>query len=68
MKNKEILKKCPMCGSLSLEYKLADHVSKLRGTAHNVPQTVCLECGEIFLGPESLKVIRAEAGQLEHAS
>jgi hypothetical protein len=64
MKNKINLKRCPMCGSHSLEYKLADHVSKLRGTAHKVPQTVCLECNEIFFGPESLKIIRSNAGHL----
>ncbi len=53
------IKKCPICGSDSIEHILGDHVSKLRGTAHKVPQTVCHDCGEIFLGPDSLEVIRS---------
>lgn len=52
------IKRCPICGSENIEHKLGDHVSKLRGTAHEVPQTVCHHCGEIFLGPDSLEVIR----------
>lgn len=52
------IKKCPICGSTNIEHKLGDHISKLRGIAHNVPQTVCYNCGEILLGPDSLEVIR----------
>ena len=50
--------RCPICGSTNIKHRLGDHVSKLRGTAHNVPQTVCHDCGEIFLGPDSLEIIR----------
>ncbi len=32
-------------------------MSKLRAVAHNVPQTVCHNCGEILLGADSLEVI-----------
>lgn len=53
------IKKCPLCGSKSVEHILGDHISRIRGTAHNVPQTVCHDCGEIFLGPDSLEVIRS---------
>ena len=28
--------------------------------AQNIPQTICHECGEIFLGPDSLEVIRSQ--------
>ena len=52
------IKRCPICGSENIEHTLGDHVSKLGGTAHEVPQTVCHHCGEIFLGPDSLEVIR----------
>ncbi len=50
--------RCPICGSENIEHKLGDHISKLRGIAYNVPQTVCHDCGEVFLGPDSLEVIR----------
>lgn len=52
------IKKRPICGSENIEHKLGEHVSKLRGIAYEVPQTVCHQCGEIFLGPDSLEVIR----------
>lgn len=42
-----------------MEHKIGKHVSKLRGIAYNVPQTVCHDCGEIFLGPDSLEVIHS---------
>jgi|LGOV01.1.fsa_nt_gb YgiT-type zinc finger domain-containing protein len=61
------IKECPICGSDDLEHKLGDHVSKIRGVAHNVPQTVCHECGEIFLGPDSLEVIRSQEVRAKHA-
>lgn len=54
-----------MCGSEAIEHILGDHVSKLRGTAHNVPQSICHKCGEIFLGPDSLEVIRSQEGKLK---
>ena len=60
------IKRCPICGSTNIEHKLADHVSKLRGIAHGVPQTVCHNCGEIFLGPDSLEVIRLYDSQRKH--
>lgn len=50
--------KCPICGSENIEHKLGDHVSNLRGIAYDVPQTVCHQCCKIFLGPDSLEVIR----------
>ncbi len=53
------IKECPMCGSGNIEHRLDDHKSKLRGIAHNVPQTVCHNCGEVFLVADSLEVIRA---------
>lgn len=63
MIDRKKIKKCPICGSENIEHKLGDHVSKLRGTAHNVPQTVCHNCGEIFFGPDSLEVIREYESQ-----
>jgi len=59
------IKRCPICGSDNIEHKLEDHVSKLRGIAHNVPQTVCHNCGEILLGPDSLEVIRLYESKLK---
>ena len=56
---REKIKNCPICGSKSIEHIYGDHISKIRGIAHNVPQTVCHECEEIFLGPDSLELIRA---------
>lgn len=61
------IKRCPICGSESIEHILGDHISKIRGVAHNVPQTVCHECGEIFLGPDSLEVIRSYEHQAKQA-
>jgi len=58
MIERDKIKRCPICGSTNIEHKLGDHVSKLRGIAHDVPQTVCHNCGEILLGPDSLEVIR----------
>jgi YgiT-type zinc finger domain-containing protein len=54
---------CPLCGSQNIEHILGDHVSKIRGTAHNVPQTICHDCGEVFLGPDSLEVIQTHERQ-----
>lgn len=59
----ERLTECPICGSQNLEHLLGEHRSSLRGTAHNVPQTVCRSCGEVFLDAESLKVIRQSEQQ-----
>ena len=67
MIEREKIKECPICGSEDLEHKLGDHVSKIRGVAHNVPQTVCHKCGEIFLGPDSLEVIRSQEAHAKHA-
>ena len=63
MKERERLTECPICGSRNIEHILGEHKSSLRGTAHNVPQTVCHACGEVFLGAESLQVIRAHEQQ-----
>jgi transposase-like protein len=60
------IKRCPICGSTNIEHKLGDHVSKLRGITHNAPQTVCHNCREIFLGPDSLEVIRLYDSQRKH--
>ena len=62
------IKTCPLCGSESIEHILGDHKSKIRGTAYNVPQTLCHDCGEIFLGPDSLEVIRFYERSLKKAS
>ena len=59
MIEREKITECPLCGSKNIEHKLGDHVSKLRGAAHRVPQTICHDCGEIFLGPDSLEIIRS---------
>ena len=50
---------CPLCCSTNIEHVRRDHISKIRGTAHNVPQTICHDCGEVFLGTDSLEVIRS---------
>jgi len=62
MIDRKKIKECPLCGSHLIEHKLGDHKNKLRGIAHNVPQTVCHECGETFLGPDSLSVIQSYEG------
>lgn len=62
------IKECPICGSKNIEHRLDDHVSKLCGIAHNVPQTVCHDCGEVFLGCDSLEVIRSYEPQVKCAS
>ena len=66
MTERNKIKRCPICGSDNIEHKLGDHVSKLRGIAHDVPQTVCHNCGEILLGPDSLEVIRLYESQRRH--
>jgi YgiT-type zinc finger domain-containing protein len=63
MIDRKKIKKCPLCGSEAIEHIPGDHVSKLRGTAHHVPQSICHNCGEIFLGPDSLEVIRSQEGK-----
>lgn len=65
MIDRKKIKKCPLCGSEAIEHILGDHLSKLRGTAHNVPQSICHKCGEIFLGPDSLEVIRSQEKKLK---
>lgn len=60
------IKRCPICGNKNIEHKLGDHVSKLRGITHNVPQTVCHNFGEIFLGSDSLSVIRSNDVKIKH--
>lgn len=65
MINRKKIKRCPICESESIEHISGDHVSKLRGTAHNVPQTVCYNCGEVFFGPDSLEVIRSYESQVK---
>ncbi|MGE0086795.1 MAG: YgiT-type zinc finger protein [Desulfococcaceae bacterium] len=57
------IKTCPLCGSKNISHILGEHKSRIRGTAYNVPQTVCSDCGEIFLGPDSLEIIRMYANQ-----
>jgi len=58
MIDRKDIKRCPVCKSTNIEHRLGDHVSELRGTVHNIPQTICHDCGEIFLGPDSLEIIR----------
>ncbi len=53
------IKTCPMCSSQKIEHKFGDHGSIRYGTTPNVPQSVCHNCKEIFLGPDSLEVIRS---------
>ncbi len=67
MIEREKIKEYPICGSEDLEHKLGNHVSKIRGVTHNVPQTVCHKCGEIFFGPDSLQVIRSQEARAKHA-
>ncbi len=57
------IKRCPICVSKNIEHKLGDHQSKMKVIAHDVPQTVCHNCGEISLGPDSLEVIRPYESQ-----
>ena len=66
MERKKI-KECPICESKAIEHKFGEHASKIRGTSHNVPQTVCHDCGEIFLGPDSLEVIRSQEVHVKYA-
>ena len=66
MMDRNKIKRCPICGSQNIEHKLGEHKSKLRGIAYNVPQTVCLNCGEIFLGPDSLEIIRSNELKTKH--
>jgi len=65
MIDRKKIKKCPLCGSEAIEHMLGDHVSKLRGTTHHVPHSFCHNCGEIFLGPDSLEVIRSQERKLK---
>ena len=60
MIDRETITECPLCGSTKIEHFLGEHTNPLRGTAQNVPQTICHNCGEIFLGPDSLDVIRSQ--------
>ena len=59
MIDRKTIKECPLCGSTDIEHIWANHVSKIRGTAHNVPQTICHTCNEVLLGPDSLAVIQS---------
>ena len=61
------IKICPLCGSGSIEYILGTHKSKIHGTAYNVTQTLCHNCGETFLGSDSLEVIRFYEHHLKKA-
>jgi len=60
MIDRKTITECPLCGSTNIEHILGEHTSLLRGTAYNVPQTICHDCGEVFLGPDSLEVIRSQ--------
>lgn len=59
MIDRKTITECPLCGSTNIEHIVGEHTNPLRGTAYNVPQTICHDCGEAFLGPDSLEVIRA---------
>lgn len=59
MSKREKITECPICGSTNIEHVRGEHISKMRGTVRNVPQTICHNCGEIFLGPDSLEIIRS---------
>lgn len=67
MKERNNITECPLCGSTNIEHVRRDHISKIRGTAHNVPQTICHDCGEVFLGPDSLEVIRSHERKAKRA-
>ncbi|MBF0450800.1 MAG: hypothetical protein HQK75_08875 [Candidatus Magnetomorum sp.] len=58
MIDRKSITQCPLCGSNSIEHVWADHKSKIRGMAYNVPQTICHTCKEVLLGPDSLAVIQ----------
>ena len=57
MIEQEKITECPLCGSTNIEHVRREHISKIRGTVYNVPQTICHNCGEIFLGSDSLEII-----------
>ena len=59
MNEKRELKQCPMCGSKNLKHRVAVYSSTKYGKIPKVPQTLCLDCGEGFLLPESLRIIDA---------
>ncbi|HAO19236.1 MAG: hypothetical protein BWK80_23730 [Desulfobacteraceae bacterium IS3] len=58
MIDRKKIKKCPLCGSGDIAHISGKHISRLHGISYNVHQTVCHECGEVFLGTDSLEVIR----------
>jgi len=60
MIDRKTITECPLCGGKNIEHTMGEHTNLLRGTAYNVPQTICHDCGEVFLGPDSLEVIRAQ--------
>ena len=66
MIDRKKIRSCPLCGSNNIAHILGEHSSILRGTAYNVPQTVCYDCGEIFMGPDSLEVIRMNKKRRGH--
>ena len=66
MNERERITECPICGSANIEHVRKEHISKMRGTVHNVPQTICHNCGEIFLGPDSLEIIRSHEQGVQH--
>ena len=68
MINRKTIQECPLCGSTDIEHIWADHLSKIRGTAYNVPQTICHTCKEVFLGPDSLAVIQSYQENLRLAA
>ena len=52
---------CPFCKA-PVEERLVEHVHRWGGELRilrNVPADVCVQCGEIFFGPEALKAMDA---------
>lgn len=67
MIDRKTITECPLCGSQNIEHILDAHTNPIRGTAYNVPQTICHDCGEVFLGPDSLEVIRNQEHSIKRS-
>ena len=66
MRNERQLKECPICGSQKLENRVSFYKSKYHGEIPDIAQTICLDCGEGFLDPESLRKIDSyKSSQME---
>jgi len=62
MKEEKII--CPSCGG-TVKKKVATLDHPKRGKLPNLPHEQCLDCGEIFFGPDSYQVIRSLENQAQ---